>query len=148
MRAASFNHLVGAGGQGRWHFDAERLRRAQIDHELEPGRLHDRQVGGVCAFENSAGVNAGLTILIRNDCSVAHQAAGCSEFAPCNAWRAASTTSCWRLILKNGEEQTSSAVARCWTRVENAASKSLSTLARSITSCTPKLAAASCTSRS
>src|SRR5262249_44951280 len=50
--------------------------------------------------------------------------------------------SCWRLILKNGEAQTRSAVARCWTRVENAASKSLSTLARTITSCTPKLPAA------
>src|SRR6516165_2003669 len=80
--ANSFDHLVGAGEQGRWEFEAECPGGRKIDYELEPGRLHDRQVGAFCAFENSAGVNAGLTIRIRNDSSVAHQAAGRSEFAP------------------------------------------------------------------
>src|SRR5215472_17528183 len=37
--ASSFDHLAGSGEQCRRHFEAERLRRAQIDHELELDRL-------------------------------------------------------------------------------------------------------------
>ena len=51
-RGVSFEHLVGAGEQGRWEFEAECPGGRKIDYELEPGRLHDRQVGGFCTFEN------------------------------------------------------------------------------------------------
>ena len=52
------DHLVGAGEQRRRHVDAERLGGRQIDDELELGRLHHRQIGGLGAFEDAAGVRA------------------------------------------------------------------------------------------
>ena len=58
----SFNHLVGAGEQRRWHLDAERLGGFEVDHELEFGRLLHRQIGGLRAFENPPSVNAGETM--------------------------------------------------------------------------------------
>src|SRR5260370_16077780 len=44
--AHSLDHLVGAGEQRRWNFQAKRPRGRKIDDELELDRLHDRQVGG------------------------------------------------------------------------------------------------------
>ena len=41
--------------------------------------LLDRQIGGLRALENSAGIDAGLTICIGKTGSVAHQAAGRGE---------------------------------------------------------------------
>src|SRR3974390_952155 len=58
------------------HLDAERPRRLKVDNELEFGRLHDREVGGLRAFENVAGIDADLTIHDREGGSVAHQPAG------------------------------------------------------------------------
>jgi hypothetical protein len=57
--AASFDHLVGDGGQ-RWrNVEAVRLGGLEMDDQLEFSRLHHRQVGGLGAFENLAGINAG-----------------------------------------------------------------------------------------
>jgi len=39
-----FDNLVGDREQSRRYFDAEQLGCLQVDHELEPGRAHDRQV--------------------------------------------------------------------------------------------------------
>ena len=36
----------------------------QIDDELELGRLHDRQVGGLRALEDSTGIDADLAIAV------------------------------------------------------------------------------------
>jgi hypothetical protein len=42
---ASFDHLVGAREQHRSDGDAQRLRSGQIDDEIKPSRLLDREVG-------------------------------------------------------------------------------------------------------
>src|SRR5438876_2452297 len=48
----SFDHLVGAGEQGRSHRKAERLGSLEIDRQLEFRRLFNRQLGSLCSIEN------------------------------------------------------------------------------------------------
>jgi hypothetical protein len=50
----SFDHLVGNGEQPGRKSQGQRFRGSQIDHELKLRRLHDGQVGGLLALENSA----------------------------------------------------------------------------------------------
>jgi hypothetical protein len=57
-----FDHLVGAPEQGGRHGDAERLRRLQVDNQLDLGRLLHRQVGKLFAFQDAARVDAGKAV--------------------------------------------------------------------------------------
>src|ERR1700704_2110145 len=41
----SFDYLVSAGDEHWWHFKANRLGGFEIDHQVELGRLLDRQFG-------------------------------------------------------------------------------------------------------
>src|SRR5689334_4382456 len=59
-RGASFDHLVGAGEDGWWDAEPERLCRLQIDDQLKRRRLLDGQIGGLGAVEDLSGINAGL----------------------------------------------------------------------------------------
>ena len=50
--ALLFDHLVGAGEQRWWHFEAKRLGGLKVDDHLEFGRLLNWKLGRVFAFEN------------------------------------------------------------------------------------------------
>jgi hypothetical protein len=67
----------------QWYVEAKRLGGLEIDHQLERGRLHDRQIGRLGAFEDLAGVKADLTKRGQKAGSVADQAAGQGVFPPC-----------------------------------------------------------------
>src|SRR5438876_2182262 len=79
--AHSFDHLVGGDEQSIWYLEAKRLRGLEVDHELELGRQHNRQINRLLGFEDASGINAGLTVCIDNAGRVAHQAAGLNELA-------------------------------------------------------------------
>ena len=66
----------------RRHFEAERLRGLEVDHQLELGRLLNRQIGRSFAFEDRARHRRRLgRYASRKLAAVADQAAGGSEFA-------------------------------------------------------------------
>src|SRR5262245_9667499 len=70
-----FDHLVGEGEQPVWNGKSQRLGRLEVDHQLEPRQLLDRQVVRLFAFENLAAVDADQTVRIYNVGSIAHEAA-------------------------------------------------------------------------
>src|SRR5580704_8520987 len=66
------DHLVGEQLDRVGHLDAERPGRSQVDDELEFGRLQHRQVGGLRALEDFAGVDADLTMHVQIIGPIAH----------------------------------------------------------------------------
>src|SRR5450759_4482116 len=73
--AALFDNLVGDGEHRGRHHDVERSRGLKVDDEFEFGKLGDREVGGLCAIEDAASVDADSTKHVRDVGSVAHQPA-------------------------------------------------------------------------
>src|SRR5437868_106099 len=55
--------------------DAERLSGLEVDDQFELGRLYNRQIGGLLAFENPSRVNADLPKRAGEIGSVAHEPA-------------------------------------------------------------------------
>ena len=76
QKDALVDHLGGANKKRVWYGEAERLGGLEVDHELEFGGPHDRQVGGFLAVENPSGINAGLAIGLRIAGPIAHPTAG------------------------------------------------------------------------
>src|SRR5436190_15921570 len=54
------------------HIEAKRLGGLHVNNELELGRLHDRQIGRLLAFENAPRIDAGLPICLLDACAIAH----------------------------------------------------------------------------
>src|SRR5437773_7798009 len=71
----SFDHLVGDSEQPWREAEAECLGGVEVDHELELDRLHDRQLAGLLALENPAGIDTSQAICIGDARSVTHQTA-------------------------------------------------------------------------
>src|SRR5262245_62126511 len=78
---ASFDHLVGAGEQRRGHFEAERFRRLEVDHEFVLCRVLHRQVGRLLALEDATDVSCSAAVLFDFISSVGDQAAIGDELA-------------------------------------------------------------------
>src|SRR5262249_11791069 len=78
----SFDDLIGSGREPEWHLDPERPRRLQIDHEFELAGLYDREIGGLLAFENPPGIDAGGAIGFYEIGPVTGKPARLREFAP------------------------------------------------------------------
>src|SRR5262249_50884267 len=81
----SFDHLVGAGKQRRWDFEAERLCRLAVDDQIEFAGLHHRQVGGLGALQDAGGIRANLTVHVFKARSVGHQSPDFGECTTCVA---------------------------------------------------------------
>src|SRR5262249_18325868 len=77
----SFDQIVGAALQRHRNGEAERLRGLEVDDELDFRGLLNRQIGGLFAFEDAAGVDADLAKQLRNIGSIAHQTTGRGELA-------------------------------------------------------------------
>ena len=56
--ASSFKHIVGAARHGQRDGDPERLGGLEVDVQLDFRCLLDRQVAGLLALENPAGIDA------------------------------------------------------------------------------------------
>jgi hypothetical protein len=82
QKGSLFDQFVGAADQRQRHCDAERLGGLEIDDQLDFRSQLNRQVGGLLALKNFAGVNATLTECIVNICAVAYQAACHNSLAP------------------------------------------------------------------
>ena len=60
--AGLLDHLMGEREQLVGNIQAERLGALEVDHKLELGRLLNRQVGWLSAFEDSSSEYPGLAI--------------------------------------------------------------------------------------
>src|SRR3954453_21981732 len=79
--AASFDHLVCAGQHYLRHDDSERLRGLEIDDELVGVQALDRQVAGLGALKDAAGVAADDAVHVGPARAVAGEAAPRYELA-------------------------------------------------------------------
>ena len=87
QRGSLFDHLVGDGEHPWRHLDAEGSRRMKVDDELELGQLQHRQLGGLGALEDAAGIDTELTKRVRDVGSVTHQPADFHRFTdPISRW--------------------------------------------------------------
>jgi hypothetical protein len=104
--AHSFDHLVGAGEQRRRHGQTEHPRGLEIDHQLEFGRLDDRQVSWLGTLDYLPSINASLANSSCETRSIADQAAGRGELAKLISCRnKVACCQCHQLILPSHEKR-------------------------------------------
>ena len=66
-----------------WHIEAEIRGGLEVDHQLELGRLHDRQVRRLCSSEDTTYIDAHLSPSIGDIGTIAYQPASFWNFARC-----------------------------------------------------------------
>jgi hypothetical protein len=69
----SLDHLVGAGEQLGRYFNAKHFGSLEVDHELEPSWLLNRQISRISALENLVDVFCCMPVLIRQAWRIAHK---------------------------------------------------------------------------
>ena len=143
------DHLVGEGENFVRHVNSERLRCLQVDCHLELGRLHDRQVGGPLALQDSTSVNSDLAVCVGKACSITDQAPSRDELA-LRVDRGNPMACCQRNELTAPRQENGSVLTRSAARrspsVAKTASISASLLAFTKLIDCPSVRAASCTS--
>ena len=72
-RPLSLDHLIRSVQHGLWNRQVERFRCFQIDNELKLRWLLDRQIGGLCAFENFVHVDCDTAIGLKSTRPVRHE---------------------------------------------------------------------------
>src|SRR3954451_12654728 len=77
--ASSFDHLVGAGEEGRWYFQAKRPRGFEVDHEFVFGWRKHRHLGRVLALQDAVDVTGRAAVLVQQIKPMTGQAAGSDE---------------------------------------------------------------------
>src|SRR5215831_149321 len=84
----SFDHLVGAGEQGRWHVEVQCLGGRDIDDEVEFGRLLDRDVAWLRSVQYFVHKIAGAAKQVWIIWSVRHQTSRFDELPYiCDRWQ-------------------------------------------------------------
>src|SRR6266567_8678970 len=68
-----FDHLISTGEQQGRHGQTERFGGLKIDYKLELGRLQHREVCRSDAFQYPSGIDASLSIHVRDIDAIAHQ---------------------------------------------------------------------------
>src|SRR5262245_26156494 len=71
----SFDHLVGASDHGCRDFQAARLRRLEVNHQLVLGRRLHRKVGRLLAFEDAIDIASRAPEWINRIWTIGDQAA-------------------------------------------------------------------------
>src|SRR5262245_51106058 len=80
-RSHSLDHLVGTPDERVGDGDAECLGGLEVNVQLNFGCLLDRQVSGLVALENAAGIDAGQTVCVRNGGSITQQTSSCRKLS-------------------------------------------------------------------